>query len=288
MDFAQAIEDTRTWTGRQALALFIFLPTLQSASMFFAFNFQDAIVVNTHLPSLLKSERAISNIRNLSLQIHQYFPETDKEDFNFDSTFKIFLSIFKCLENVRLSFFENSTKETLRQERMEQCPSLDLLKGLFNSAATLKSLSFKGQVMGKDEEKNLRDERFISTLQKLNLIHLRVDTDVVLSSMYGVETGVKHFHNTEIETLELASNRTRGMGQQVQQQAFDSEVVVSVLIEMGALPKNLRLIRSPAIPTVALNLNGEEEDLVDMSKFEGARLALLRQAELAGIEVEFV
>lgn len=88
-------------SGKQVITLLISLPELKTACLDFKFGLADAKVIDSHLPELLKSNRAGSKVTNLCMRIHLFLTlnKESKSYFDGDSTFQTLLSLFKNLEN---------------------------------------------------------------------------------------------------------------------------------------------------------------------------------------------
>lgn len=292
-------EDRKIWTGRQALALLIFLPSLQSASLVFKLNHKDARIINTHLPSLIKSKRSLSKVKNLSLRIHHQLPKRNHQFFDCNSTMKTFISIFDRLENFTLKSYEDPMMSNpmfpaaLRESRREQHPTMSVLEGLNSSALSLKSLSVEGlfqtEEMGKE---------FHSCLERMkNLEHLRMDglSFGSLVDLYLVNRGpnllVSDGEKTcwmlpDCKTFELADNYVPNSEGLEDISGLNAEIFLVTMLKEGFFPReNLRLIRSPRLVTPQPR---ESDWQRHAFKFEDTRKVLVNEASELGIEVEYV
>lgn len=282
VDFSTDPNDTRSlWTGRQALTLLIFLPSLQFASMAFKFDYQDASVINTHLPPLIESGRAVSNVKKLSLKFYQHFPRHSYHIFNYDSTLNTFFSILKSLENISLTFIEISRIHDPVVSQAPQFPTTDLVEGFIGSSTTLKSLSVEGQSIGSAEGKVARDERFWSFLRRFKkLEHFRFDSIAFFSASIS-QGGV--YKGPDIKSLELADNYTDW---QPERTGNNVEVFFCPMLLAGYLPKSLKLIKSPRRHLIPVN-QANSVNVGSGEQFQSAREEFLEAAAEAGVMVEF-
>lgn len=279
-----------SWTGRQALAVLIFLPALQSASMVFNFDFRDAQVINTHLSSLVQSGKAVSNVKKLALTIHQQWPVRKSQLFDYNPIFDIFLSIFKSLENVSLTFIEDPKMnspmpQSVRESRRILCPTADVIKGLSSSSATLKALSLEGTNVGREGINQDKGIEFHSHLRKLkNLRHLRMEGSFVgnLLTPIGDEMVYK---GPQIKSLEFANNY---VGWYDADSGGNVEGLVTMMLRSEQLPKSLEVFRTPKRSVGAINDIVPERTASSESDFQRTRAAMLQEAERSGIEVEFI
>lgn len=271
-------------SGRQVLFMLVSLPKLKSASLVFGIDREDASVINSHVPSLVQTGKASSNLENLFLKAYQVCPKKASQLFDYTSTFENLFSIFTLLKNFTFAFVESPdllSSNELMMGMIDKGPLIQMLDGLHRSQASLTSLSIEGQASRTQDQKALEAlRRTISIIKRFqNLEHLRVDGNVI-AALFMATGEARRSGSTpllDLTSFECADNYD-GDG--------CAEALMIPIINMGGLSKKLITLRTPKEPTPSLNRHFPQG--VDRQNFDEFRAKVERAMNTFGIKLEFV
>lgn len=276
---------TDLMSGRQILFLLVSLPKLKSASLVIEMDHEDASTINSHVPSLVQTGKASSNLENLFLKVYQVSAREVSEVFDYTLTLKNLFSIFSLLKNFTFAFIQSPDllySNGLKENLLHKVPFIEMLDGLRRSEGSLASLSMEGQYCNSGDARSSEWlAKTVSILRRFqNLKHLRVDSNVIVALFMEsskAQTSVDSYPLPNLESFECVDN-------------FDGEASAEnymiPIIKLGGLSKKIGTLRTPKEP-IGINIRHFPQDF-RRRNFERYRANLKGAMVRLGIKLEFV
>jgi len=250
------------FSGKQVLYLLTSLSALKNASVDFSINSDDASVINFQSAELVRTNRLVSGVENLSMNIYVFkrIRKGKKGCFSkVDQTIQDLLAIFIRLRDVNLSFFDyEKSRDFLFQldpNTRPDHPTLEIFQGLKSCLNSITSLSILGFAEFPLLEQRTSSVELIAILKGFrNPDHLRIGASIllILEKYLKGRSGTSNrcYISGNLETLELAYNYEYYPDYSVAVIGTDFisvEEALITLLKNSALLKSFKIIKTFAV-----------------------------------------